>query len=1085
MFKPIDSRQSFPKLEEEVLEFWKANRVFEKSVEQRPEDRTYVFYEGPPTANGQPGLHHVLARAFKDLFPRYKTMRGYRVPRKGGWDTHGLPVELEVERQLGLKSKPEIEEFGVEEFNKRCRESVFQYVKEWERLTERIGFWVDMSGPYVTYHNEYIESVWWFIRQMWENDFLYQDYRSTPHCPRCGTSLSDAEVALGYKEDTVDPSVYVKFKLTDASVQQLGVAGNHDFFLVAWTTTPWTLPGNTALAINPNAYYTVVLRNGELLVAASDLALRILSPEYADQLQQADTAERNQLLLELTAQDSDPSVVLSFVGEIPGSRLVGLKYEPLYDPTQWGVTPMAFKEWKPSIAAPGEGPEGVDLESAKGPMRLETVESIGDVPAAYTVLGGDFVSMEDGTGIVHIAPAFGGEDFQLGKEHGLLFLQPVDLRGEMPAGSPWAGLFVKKADPKITKDLTHRGLMMKSGTIKHTYPFCWRCETPLLYYAKPTWYIRTTAVKDKLISGNDQINWYPEHIRSGRFGDWLRNNIDWGISRERYWGTPLPVWRCTACDALECVGSLKMLRERAVDRAAAEALDDLHRPYIDRIELKCESCNGSMKRTPELMDVWLDSGAMPFAQWHYPFENQEHFQQMYPADYICEAVDQTRGWFYTLHAEAVLLNAAKPDVFKQPYSFANVICTGHIQDEKGRKMSKSVGNVVDPWTVIDQSGADALRWYLYTATKPGDARRFSPQLVQESLRRFFLTYWNTYSFFVTYANLDDFDPTKHGPGTPTELDRWVLSELNALVQKVTDGLDNYDPTATGRAIQDFVDDLSNWYVRRSRRRFWKGEVDEDKTAAFQTLYTCLVTVTKLIAPYAPFVAEAVYQNLVRTVDKEEPESVHLAEWPEADVSAIDESLMDDVRLVMRVSSLARAARQKARMKVRQPLASATAFVLTSERKSALEKLAEQVVEEANVKELRVKAITEEFKAAYEVPNDLLRVAGEGNVLATDDSGYAVAIDTRITPELADEGLARELVHRIQGLRKSAGLEIEDRIVVHYAGSVRARDVFATHADYVKDETLANELREGVPPNGAASETAKVDDGEVTLSVVKA
>jgi isoleucyl-tRNA synthetase len=566
------------------------------------------------------------------------------------------------------------------------------------------------------------------------------------------------------------------------------------------------------------------------------------------------------------------------------------------------------------------------------------------------------------------------------------------------------------------------------------------------------------------------INWYPEHIKNGRFGDWLRNNIDWGISRERYWGTPLPIWTCEACGARDCMGSKQMLRDRAVDPAAVDALDDFHRPYIDRIELKCE-CGGAMKRTLELMDVWLDSGGMPYAQWHYPFENKHTFERMYPADYICEAVDQTRGWFYTLHAESVLLNAAQPDVFKQPLCFENVICLGHILDEKGRKMSKSVGNVVDPWTVIDQSGADALRWYLYTATRPGDARRFSPQLVQESLRRFFLTYWNTYSFFVTYANLDEFDPAKHGPGEPTELDRWVLSELNALVQKVTDGLENYDPTTTGRAIQDFVDDLSNWYVRRSRRRFWKGEVDEDKTAAYQTLYACLVTVAKLLAPYTPFVAEAVYQNLVCSLDKEAPESVHLAEWPAADALAIDQALMDDTRLVMRVSSLARAARQKAQMKVRQPLASATAFVFTPEQRVSLERLADQVIEESNIKELRVEVGRRE--------------PAEGEALAEDDAGYAVAIDTRITQELADEGLARELVHRIQGLRKSAGLEIEDRIVVYYSGSERARQVFAKHADEVKGETLANELVEGPPPDEATSETAKVEGQNVTLAVLKA
>ena len=1037
MFKPVDSRQSFPKLEEEVLEFWKANRTFEKSVEERPAEKTYVFYEGPPTANGRPGLHHVLARAFKDLFPRYKTMRGYRVPRKGGWDTHGLPVELEVERELGLKSKPEIEEFGVEEFNRRCRDSVFRYVKEWERLTERIGFWVDMTDPYVTYHNEYIESVWWFVRQMWENDLLYLDYRSTPHCPRCGTSLSDAEVALGYKENTPDPSVYPKFRLTAESAKKLResakIPGNEPIILVAWTTTPWTLPGNTALAVKPDAEYGFYQRDGELLVVAKELAESVLG----------DGAEA--------------------VRWGTGDVLAGLRYEPLYDPTTWGVPAMTFDR-----AQSGR------LVAAK----------TGEVPAAYTVLGGDFVSLEDGTGVVHIAPAFGGEDFTLGKENGLLFLQPVDLRGQMPAGSPWAGEFVKKADPRITKDLAERGLMLKSGTIKHTYPFCWRCDTPLLYYAKPTWYIRTTAVKDRLIEGNQMINWYPEHIKNGRFGDWLRNNIDWGISRERYWGTPLPIWLCE-CGARDCIGSKEMLRARAVDPAAVDTLDDFHRPYIDRIELKCESCGGAMKRTLELMDVWLDSGGMPYAQWHYPFENRDTFERMYPADYICEAVDQTRGWFYTLHAESVLLNAAQPDVFRQPLCFENVICLGHILDEKGRKMSKSLGNVVDPWTVIDQSGADALRWYLYTATRPGDARRFSPQLVQESLRRFFLTYWNTYSFFVTYANLDDFNPVQHGPGTLTELDRWVLSELNSLVQRVTDGLDAYDPTTTGRAIQDFVDDLSNWYVRRSRRRFWKGEVDEDKTAAFQTLYTCLVTVAKLLAPFAPFVADAVYQNLVCTVDKDAPDSVHLAEWPVPNLLQIDQALMDDTRLVMRMSSLARAARQKAQMKVRQPLAGATAFVHTSAQKESLERLAEQVLEESNVKALRVVSIADEFKAPFERPAGLLKVAGDGHAIAEDDAGYAVAIDTRITPELAEEGLARELVHRIQGLRKSAGLEIEDRIVVHYAGSERVRDVFAKHAGYVREETLANELIEGEPEDAGASETAKIEGGEVTLGVTKA
>jgi isoleucyl-tRNA synthetase len=1037
MFKPVDSRQSFPKLEEEVLEFWKQHDTFKKSVEQRPEDNVYVFYEGPPTANARPGVHHVLPRAFKDLFPRYKTMRGYRVPRKGGWDTHGLPVELEVERELGIKSKPEIEEFGVEEFNRRCRESVFRYVQEWERLTDRIGFWIDMDDAYVTYHSEYIESVWWIIRQLWENDLIYLDYRSTPHCPRCGTSLSDAEVALGYKEDTPDPSVYVKFRLTTESAEQLRrtaqVSGDEPLSVVAWTTTPWTLPANTALAVKPDAQYGIYAQDGELLVVARELGQQVLGDD---------------------AQEIRFGI---------GDALVGLKYEPLYDVVAWGVPTMTFDREQNGRLVP---------------------KPLAEVANAYTILGGDFVSLEDGTGVVHIAPAFGGEDFQLGKENALLFVQTVDLRGLMPDGSPWAGRFVKDADEGISDDLTQRGLMLKSGMIKHTYPFCWRCETPLLYYAKPTWYIRTTAVQDRLIGGNQQINWYPEHIKDGRFGDWLRNNIDWGLSRERYWGTPLPIWRCTGCEAADCIGSREMLRGRAVDPSAVDALDDFHRPYIDRIELKCESCGGVMKRIPELMDVWFDSGAMPYAQWHYPFEKKETFAKRFPADYICEAVDQTRGWFYTLHAEAVLLNSIDPTTAKTPYAFKNVICLGHILDDKGRKMSKSLGNTVDPWTVIEESGADALRWYLYTATRPGDPRRFSAKLVQESLRRFLLTFWNTYSFFVTYANLDDFDPTRAGKGTPTDLDRWLLSELNVLVQKVTSHLDEYDPTTAGRLVQDFVDDLSNWYVRRSRRRFWKGEVDDDKTAAYQTLYAALTTVTRLLAPFTPFVAEAVYQNLVRSVDRETPESVHLADWPEADTSTVDQALMDDTRLVMRVASLARAARQKAQMKVRQPLASATAFVLTPDRKRALEALADQVLEESNVKELRVKAITEEFKEPYTRPDDLLRLAGEGHVIAEDDAGYAVAVDTRLTPELADEGLARELVHRIQNLRKAAGLEIEDRIVVHYLGGARARRAMASQGAYVRAETLADDIAEGAIPDGATSETAKLDGEEVTLSVCR-
>ena len=1042
MFKPVDNRQSFPKMEEEVLRFWKENDIFRKSVESRPADKSYIFYEGPPTANARPGVHHVLARVFKDLFPRYKTMRGYRVPRKGGWDTHGLPVELEVERELGLKSKPEIEQFGIEEFNRRCKESVFRYVQEWEALTERIAFWVDLEGAYRTYDNDYIESVWTIVKQLWDNDLVYQDYRSTPHCPRCGTSLSDGEVALGYKEDTPDPSVYVKFRLTEEAAARTGAPAGVPTYVLAWTTTPWTLPGNTALAVQTEAEYAVFELEGERVIVAS--ALREVMPEEA-----------------------------RAGGALRGEDLAGLRYEPLYAPTDWGVQAMWFDPAQDSRLVPAESAAGVEN--------------------AYVILGGDFVSLEDGSGVVHVAPAFGGEDFDLGKQNGLLFLQPVDLRGNMPAGSPWPEAFVKDADNAIMDDLAERGLLLRREVIKHTYPFCWRCGTPLLYYAKPTWYIRTTAVKDRLVTGNDRINWYPEHIKNGRFGDWLRNNIDWAISRERYWGTPLPLWKCASCDSHTCAGSREQIRELAVDPAAVDALTDFHRPYIDRIELKCDDCGGTMKRAPEVMDCWLDAGAMPYAQWHYPHENREIFAASFPADYICEAVDQTRGWFYTLHAEAVLLTSVGAvggdlPADRRDLCYRNVICLGHILDDKGRKMSKSLGNVVEPMSVIDHHGSDALRWYLYTATRPGEPRRFSDQLVAESLRRFLLTLWNTYSFFVTYANLDGFDPTKAPAGNPSipqgersELDRWVLSELNALVRKVTANLEEYDPTTSGRAIQDFVDDLSNWYVRRSRRRFWVGEMDADKLAAYHTLYTCLVTVAKLLAPFTPFVAEAMYQNLVRSVDASAPESVHLAEWPGFDESLIDERLNDETRTVMRVVSLGRAARSKAGIKVRQPLAGATAFVATPYHADGLRRLADQVKDELNVREVTALVLSEIFSQAYEVPKDLLAKLPEGAALA-EDAGYAVGLDTRITPELADEGLAREMVHRIQNLRKSAGFDISDRIVVYYAGWERLGDVFARHGDYVREEVLADEMVEAAPPAEATMEQQKIDGHEVSLAV---
>jgi len=1016
MFQPVPSKVSFPELEEAILRFWKEREIFRKSVEARPEERLYSFYEGPPTANALPHIGHVLTRVFKDVIPRYKTMRGYRVPRKGGWDTHGLPVELEVERELGLKSKADIEKFGIEEFNRRCRESVFRYVREWERLTERIGFWIDLENAYITFDPAYIESCWWILKQLWEGGLIYQDYRVTPHCPRCGTSLSDHEVALGYKEDTPDPSIYVKFPLTAEAVRRLGLPGDIPAYFLAWTTTPWTLPGNTALAVHPEADYVALESRGqegpEVLILAAYLAHGLVEGEA--------------------------------LARLPGSLLTGLPYEPLYRPEEgWGVEALAFQEGR--LAPLGDRP----LPPSSG----------------RRVIAADFVSIEEGTGIIHIAPAFGQEDFEAGKAEGLLFLQPVDPRGEF-SGGPWQGLFVKEADPLITEDLRKRGLLFRSGTILHTYPFCWRCDTPLLYFAKPTWYIRTTAIRELLIQGNEEVNWYPAHIKHGRFGDWLKNNVDWALSRERYWGTPLPLWRCQACGHYTCIGSLAELKERALDGEKVQALRDLHRPYVDEIELACPACGGTMRRVPEVIDCWFDSGAMPYAQWHYPFQNQEAFRQTFPADFICEAVDQTRGWFYTLHAEAALLKAV--GAVPVPLAFRNVISLGHILDEQGRKMSKSLGNVVDPWTVIEAHGADALRWYLLTASPAGNPRRFSGELVAEVVRQFLLTLWNVYSFFVTYAIIDGFDPRTPPSPELSLLDRWLLAELHLLIERVTHYMDAYNPTDAGRALAAFVDDLSRWYVRRSRRRFWKSEDDADKLSAYQTLYTCLVTLAKLLAPFIPFTAEAMYQNLVRSWDAKAPESVHLCDWPQADPSRIDEGLMADMRLAMQAVSLGRAARSKAGIKVRQPLARATIRVRTEAEAEGLRRLAGEVAAELNVKAVEVspRADLEAFAA----------VAEEG--------GYAVALDTHLTPELREEGLARELVHRLQNMRKKAGFEIADRICTYYQGDEAIRRVMERFADYIQGETLSRELIEGPPPPGAYVESQRIEGHSTTLAVLR-
>ena len=1076
IFEPVSSQVKFPELEERILDFWRKNDIFRKSVEQRPEDKLFSFYEGPPTANGMPGIHHVLARVFKDAIPRYQTMRGYRVPRKGGWDTHGLPVELEVERELGLQSKPDIERYGVEEFNRKCKESVFRYVEAWENMTERIGFWVDIRDAYVTYRDEYIETCWWIMKSLWEKGLVYQDYRSTPHCPRCGTSLSSHEVALGYEENTEDPSVYIKFRIEPQTAPaELRLADGVPTYFLAWTTTPWTLPGNTALALDPDADYVLAEVEGpERLVLAAPL------------LDSAVPGDRR------------------ILNQIKGSDLVGMGYLPLYDPRQWGVEAQRF-----------EGGRLVPISRDQaGPVRK--------------VIAADFVSMEDGSGIVHIAPAFGAEDFEVGKRESLLYLQPVDLRGTMMGDSSFAGLFVKDADPLVIRDLKERNLLWRSGTIRHTYPFCWRCGTPLLYYAKPSWYIKTTEVRDRMLSGNERINWYPDFIKWGRFGDWLENNVDWAVSRERYWGTPLPVWRCESCSASLCIGSKAELRERAVDTMAVDALPELHRPYVDGILLRCEQCGGSMRRVPEVLDAWFDSGAMPYGQWHYPFENSKEFQRRFPADFICEAIDQTRGWFYTLHAEATLLNYAGQ--VPEGISYRNVICLGHILDARGEKMSKSRGNVVDPWEVLTVHGADATRWYMYVASPAGQPRRFSSDLVGETLRRFLLTLWNTYAFFVTYANIDGFNPLEAGQGTRSELDRWVLSELTSLVERVTRELDAYNPTDAGRAIQDFVEVLSNWYVRRSRRRFWRSGADADKLAAQQTLYECLVTIAKLCAPLVPFTTEALYQNLVRSVDDAAAESIHLATWPEPDRSLLDESLAEDTRLVMRIASLGRAARSKAQLKVRQPLARILVNPRNESEAGALRRLAPQLLDELNVKTLDVFDSDEPF-VDYEVrpnfarlgprfgretgeigrllsemdprnlaetararesvrvgghdmePEDLVVTAKDRpNFSVVRDAGYSVALDTGVTSDLADEGLVRELTHRIQTLRREAGFDIADRIITYFEADDDVRRIMGQHGDYVAAETLSRELLVGPPDDGAYSEIQEIDGHQVRLAV---
>jgi isoleucyl-tRNA synthetase len=1048
MFQSVSPKLDIQKLEGEVLNFWKRENIFQKSMDNRKSGQRYVFYEGPPTANGKPGSHHVLARAFKDMFPRYHAMRGKYVLRRGGWDTHGLPVEIEVEKQLGFSGKEQIEKYGIAEFNAKCRKSAFDYIQDWERMTERIGFWVDLKTAYVTYENEYIESVWWILKQFWDKGLLYQGFKVVPYCARCGTPLSDHEVSLGYEEDTEDPSVFVRFPLKD----EPGTS-----FLV-WTTTPWTLPGNVALAVHPEVLYLKVERktgeNGstEKLIVAKDLADKVLGEgQY------------------------------KVVGDYKGKELKGKRYSPLYS------------------FLPFEG------------------------KAHYVVLG-DFVTTDDGTGIVHQAPAFGADDMRMAEENDLPVLMTVDSRGQfVEAVTPWRGTWVKDADPMITRDLDDRGLLFKSGTYLHTYPFCWRCGTPLLYYARSTWYIETTRYKKQLNDLNDTINWVPAHIKHGRFGNWLENNVDWALGRERYWGTPLPVWVDEDGDQL-CVGSVAELSGLA-GRDLSDL--DLHRPFVDDVVFPNPKTGKPMRRVPELIDVWFDSGAMPVAQWHYPFENKEMFEDQFPADYICEAIDQTRGWFYSLHAIATLLF--------ENVSFKNVLCLGHILDGDGQKMSKSKGNIVDPWSVLNANGADAFRWYLYTASPPGNSRRFSVDLVGEIVRNFMLPLWNTYSFFVTYANLANWKPEAEVPSSSlSSLDKWILSELHTLVGDVTEAYENYDVTAATRPIEKFVDDLSNWYLRRSRRRFWKSETEADK-AAYSTLYECLVTVAKLLAPAMPFMADAMYRNLVASVDSNAPQSVHLADWPTSQLWRIDEKLMDDMRVAMRSASLGHAARAKANRKVRQPLAEAAFSAPTPAEAAAVRAYADLLADELNVKAVTVLDHAEDavtytlnplprqlgqkhgakfpkIKAALlsgdqtvfarallsnqgvtvsvdgepvtVLPGEVeVRQNARGGYVVAEEGGYLAALKTDLTPELEREGLAREFVRRVQDLRKSAGLDISDRIVVRYTATPKLAEAVAAWAGYIKDETLCVDLATGELAEAASAEDS-FDGERVRVMVAK-
>jgi isoleucyl-tRNA synthetase len=1062
-FRPVDTKQSFPELEERVLERWRQRDVFHRTLSRREGAEIWSFYEGPPTANGKPGSHHVLSRVFKDVYPRYRTMCGYRVPRKAGWDCHGLPVEIEVEKQLGIASKQEIEDFGIAEFNKRCRESVFEYVEEWNRLTERIGFWIDLDDPYVTLDNEYIESVWWSLRKLWEDGRLYEGHKVVPYCPRCGTALSSHEVALGY-EDVEDPSIYVRFPLLDEGGSESGES------LLVWTTTPWTLPGNVAVAVAPAVTYVKAVVGEETLILAEPLVERVLG-EGAE-----------------------------IVDRLMGSELVGRNYA--------------------------------------GPVFVLNDRD----PGGFPVIAGEFVTTEDGTGLVHIAPAFGEDDFKVAAENGIFdptsvgtLYNPVGLDGRFDRRVVgFEGEFVKDAEVtrRLIDDLDRRGLLFREQVYEHAYPHCWRCGTQLLYYAKSSWYVRTSAARERLLANNERIGWNPEHIKHGRFGKWLENNVDWALSRDRYWGTPLPVWRCSSaeCGEVDCVGSVAELRERS----RGDVPDDLHRPFIDEVRIECRKCGGEMRRVDSVIDTWYDSGAMPFAQFHYPFENEETFEERFPADFICEAIDQTRGWFYTLLAESTLLFDTT--------SYRNCVCLGLILDPEGQKMSKSKGNVVEPWDVIAAHGADAFRWYYLTAQQPWSGYRFSVETVGESVRQFLLTLWNTYSFWVLYANAENLTPADFSLTSPffadsaskdevsEDLDRWALSKLQSTVATVRERMDVFDCTAAGRAIADYVEELSNWYVRLSRRRFWEGD-----RAAFATLRHCLLEVAALLAPFVPFLADEIHLNLAGGEAEELgelPDSVHLRDFPVPDPSLADsglEAAMDAVRLTV---ELGRAARAQAKVKVRQPLRRAVIVANDAERE-AISARAELVRTELNVKELdfvseEADLVSYAVKPNYRAlgprfgkrmpqvaaavaaldPVHVARVMADGGEIGINvdgdehtigaeevnlalqplegyeveaEAGHAVALQLELDEELRREGLAREIVHAVQNARKAAGLDISDRIALGLGGDEELLAAAREHEPYIAGEVLAT----SVAYDAAESPPIKVDGHDLRISVKRA